>query len=74
MAIGQNHLSNQSECLGNEAQRFTNLHGFQLLDHEPRASNQVPLLLSMKADKLALFKALDSGDTDLGSSTVCIMD
>jgi hypothetical protein len=39
----------------------------QLLDHESRASDQVPLLLSMKEDKLALIKAVDSGDTDLGS-------
>ncbi|TFY83531.1 hypothetical protein EWM64_g490 [Hericium alpestre] len=36
-----------------------------LLDHEPRASDQVPLLLSMKEDQLALQKAVDSGDTDL---------
>lgn len=38
----------------------------QLLDHETRASDQVPLLLTMKEDKLALIKAVDSGDTDLG--------
>jgi vacuolar protein sorting-associated protein 16 len=38
----------------------------KLLDHEPRAGEQVPLLLSMKEDKLALVKAVDSGDTDLG--------
>ncbi|KAH9833258.1 vacuolar protein sorting-associated protein 16 [Rhodofomes roseus] len=37
----------------------------KLLDHEPRASDQVPLLLSMKEDKLALTKAVESGDTDL---------
>ncbi|KAF7316202.1 putative vacuolar protein sorting-associated protein 16-like protein [Mycena indigotica] len=37
----------------------------KLLDHEPRASDQVPLLLSMKEDRLALIKAVDSGDTDL---------
>ncbi|KAJ7740038.1 Vps16, C-terminal region-domain-containing protein [Mycena maculata] len=37
----------------------------KLLDHEPRASDQVPLLLSMKEDRLALVKAVDSGDTDL---------
>ncbi|CAK5269240.1 unnamed protein product [Mycena citricolor] len=37
----------------------------QLLDYEPRASDQVPLLLSMKEDRLALVKAVDSGDTDL---------
>ncbi|KAF8587239.1 vacuolar protein sorting-associated protein 16 [Ramaria rubella] len=36
-----------------------------LLDHEPRAADQVPLLLTMKEDKLALTKAVDSGDTDL---------
>ncbi|KAI0266050.1 vacuolar assembling/sorting protein VPS16 [Gloeopeniophorella convolvens] len=36
-----------------------------LLDHEPRASDQVPLLLMMKEDSLALQKAVDSGDTDL---------
>lgn len=39
----------------------------QLLDYEPRASDQVPLLLSMKEDKLALTKAVESGDTDLGA-------
>jgi vacuolar protein sorting-associated protein 16 len=38
----------------------------QLLDHESRASDQVPLLLTMKEDRLALAKAVDSGDTDLG--------
>ncbi|KAI0732710.1 vacuolar protein sorting-associated protein 16 [Fomitopsis betulina] len=37
----------------------------KLLDYEPRASDQVPLLLSMKEDKLALTKAVESGDTDL---------
>lgn len=37
----------------------------QLLDHEPRAVDQVPLLLHMHEDKLALVKALESGDTDL---------
>ncbi|KDQ58687.1 hypothetical protein JAAARDRAFT_57575 [Jaapia argillacea MUCL 33604] len=37
----------------------------KLLDHEPRASDQVPLLLNMKEDRLALTKAVDSGDTDL---------
>ncbi|KAG5646757.1 hypothetical protein DXG03_002443 [Asterophora parasitica] len=37
----------------------------KLLDHESRASDQVPLLLTMKEDKLALEKAVDSGDTDL---------
>ena len=38
----------------------------QLLDHEQHASDQVPLLLNMKEDRLALIKAVDSGDTDLG--------
>lgn len=37
----------------------------QLLNHEPRAGKQVPLLLSMKEDIIALDKALESGDTDL---------
>ena len=41
--------------------------GLQLLDYEPRASDQVPLLLSMKEDRLALTKAVESGDTDLGT-------
>ncbi|EKD04193.1 vacuole organization and biogenesis-related protein [Trichosporon asahii var. asahii CBS 8904] len=36
-----------------------------LLDHESRAAEQVPLLLEMKQDKIALEKAVDSGDTDL---------
>ncbi|KAF8190560.1 vacuolar assembling/sorting protein VPS16 [Pholiota molesta] len=37
----------------------------KLLDYEPKGSDQVPLLLTMKEDKLALVKAVDSGDTDL---------
>ncbi|KDN52476.1 hypothetical protein K437DRAFT_214166, partial [Tilletiaria anomala UBC 951] len=37
----------------------------KLLVHEPRAVDQVPLLLSMHEDKLALVKAVESGDTDL---------
>ncbi|KAI5294151.1 hypothetical protein KEM52_004609 [Ascosphaera acerosa] len=37
----------------------------QLLDQEPRAGKQVPLLLSMEEDALALERALESGDTDL---------
>ncbi len=36
-----------------------------LLEYEPRATDQVPLLISMKEDELALRKAIDSGDTDL---------
>lgn len=42
------------------------------MDHELRASDQVPLLLMMKEDRLALQKAVDSGDTDLG--TVQLLD
>ncbi|KAL8835622.1 MAG: hypothetical protein Q9170_003239 [Blastenia crenularia] len=37
----------------------------QLLNHETRAGKQVPLLLSMKEDEIALDKALESGDIDL---------
>lgn len=37
----------------------------ELLNHEPRAGRQVPLLLSMEEDELALGKAIESGDTDL---------
>ena len=37
----------------------------QLLNHEPRAGKQVPLLLSMEEDSIALDKAIESGDTDL---------
>ena len=37
----------------------------ELLNHEPRAGKQVPLLLSMEEDSIALDKAISSGDTDL---------
>ncbi|RPA85838.1 vacuolar protein sorting 16 [Ascobolus immersus RN42] len=37
----------------------------QLLNYEPRAGKQVPLLLSMEEDDIALDKAIESGDTDL---------
>jgi hypothetical protein len=37
----------------------------QLLNHEPRADRQVPLLLSMEEDEIALDKGIESGDTDL---------
>ncbi|KAJ5713072.1 uncharacterized protein N7483_010253 [Penicillium malachiteum] len=37
----------------------------QLLNHEPRAGKQVPLLLNMEEDELALDKAIESGDDDL---------
>lgn len=36
-----------------------------LLDHEPRAVDQIPLLLKMGEDKVALQKSVESGDTDL---------
>lgn len=39
-----------------------------LLDYEPKSSKQVPLLISMKQDNLALIKAVESGDPDLGTS------
>lgn len=38
----------------------------QLLDFEARSGEQVPLLLKMKRSHLALSKAVESGDTDLG--------
>ena len=37
----------------------------KLLNHESRAGKQVPLLLSMSEDDIALDKAIASGDTDL---------
>ncbi|XP_053114089.1 vacuolar protein sorting-associated protein 16 homolog isoform X2 [Hemicordylus capensis] len=37
----------------------------KLLEYEPRSGKQVPLLLKMKRSKLALSKAIESGDTDL---------
>ncbi|KUI54396.1 hypothetical protein VP1G_01813 [Cytospora mali] len=37
----------------------------ELLNHEPRAGRQVPLLLNMEEDEMALDKAIESGDTDL---------
>lgn len=39
---------------------------YQLLDFEARSGEQVPLLLKMKRSQLALSKAVESGDTDLG--------
>jgi hypothetical protein len=47
--------------------RYDSDQYLQLLDHEGRAEEQVPLLLQMKEDKIALVKAIDSGDTDLGA-------
>jgi hypothetical protein len=37
----------------------------ELLNYEPRAGKQVPLLLAMKEDTIALDKAIESGDPDL---------
>eukprot|EP00005_Dracoamoeba_jomungandri_P004307 CAMPEP_0174258998 /NCGR_PEP_ID=MMETSP0439-20130205/7888_1 /TAXON_ID=0 /ORGANISM="Stereomyxa ramosa, Strain Chinc5" /LENGTH=793 /DNA_ID=CAMNT_0015342709 /DNA_START=252 /DNA_END=2633 /DNA_ORIENTATION=+ len=37
----------------------------RILDFEPRAADQVPLLIHMKEDEVALEKAIESGDTDL---------
>ena len=37
----------------------------ELLEHEPRAGRQVPLLLNVGEDVRALDKAIESGDTDL---------
>eukprot|EP01104_Vermistella_antarctica_P013241 TRINITY_DN397_c0_g1_i3.p1 TRINITY_DN397_c0_g1~~TRINITY_DN397_c0_g1_i3.p1 ORF type:complete len:827 (-),score=204.45 TRINITY_DN397_c0_g1_i3:93-2573(-) len=37
----------------------------KLLDFEPRAADQVPLLISMEEVEHALLKAIESGDTDL---------
>ncbi|UNI16382.1 Vacuolar protein sorting-associated protein 16 [Purpureocillium takamizusanense] len=37
----------------------------ELLNHEPRGGRQVPLLLDMEEDELALDKSIESGDTDL---------
>ncbi|NWR99853.1 VPS16 protein, partial [Motacilla alba] len=45
--------------------RVTPLSPGQLLEYEPRSGEQVPLLLKMKRSKLALGKAIESGDTDL---------
>ncbi|KAK5122098.1 hypothetical protein LTR85_004344 [Meristemomyces frigidus] len=37
----------------------------ELLEYEPRAGKQVPLLLSVGEESIALDKAIESGDTDL---------
>lgn len=37
----------------------------KLLDYEPRATLQVPMLLRLGQDKVALVKAIESGNTDL---------
>ncbi|RXN33531.1 vacuolar sorting-associated 16-like protein [Labeo rohita] len=45
----------------------------KLLEFEPRSGEQVPLLLKMKKSPLALSKAIESGDTDLGTHTFTYM-
>jgi hypothetical protein len=42
-----------------------------LLDYEPRVQDQVPILLKMREGRLALEKALDSGDPEL--AYMCLM-
>ena len=37
----------------------------ELLGHEPRAHKQIPLLMQMQEDELALDRAIEGGDTDL---------
>ena len=39
----------------------------KLLDNEPSSADQVPLLISMQEDELALVKAIESYDSDLGT-------
>jgi hypothetical protein len=55
-----------------DRQRYGSDKYLQLLDHEGRAAEQVPLLLQMKEDKIALVKAIDSGDTDLGEFSLSL--
>ena len=43
---------------------------FQLLDHEVHAKDQVPLLIEMKKADVALDKAIESGDPQLGKKTL----
>eukprot|EP00760_Papus_ankaliazontas_P021954 PhM_4_TR18771/c0_g1_i1/m.58888/K20180/VPS16; vacuolar protein sorting-associated protein 16 len=50
----------------------TNL-AIMLLNEEPKAAEQVPLLLEMNQPTLALSKAVDSGDTDLVFSVLLTM-
>lgn len=42
----------------------------QLLDHEVHAREQVPLLIEMKKADLALDKAIESGDPQLGNCSM----
>ena len=46
----------------------------QLLEYEPRAAEQVPLLMTMRDLRLALTKAIESGDTDLGKDASLVVN
>ena len=46
---------------------ITCLTVLQLLDHEVHAREQVPLLMEMRKADLALDKAIESGDPQLGN-------
>lgn len=37
----------------------------QLIDYEPRAHQQIPLLMALGEERVALHKAVESGNTDL---------
>jgi hypothetical protein len=66
--VGRAGLATKVRTLSSfSPQQYADTALLKLLDHETRASDQVPLLLTMKEDKLALSKAVDSGDTELGT-------
>jgi len=44
-----------------------------LLNEEPKAAHQVPLLLEMRKATIALRKAIDSGDTDLVYQVILVL-
>ena len=67
---GRTRLATKVILFGMRNARTQSHFASQLLDYEPNAGDQVPLLLSMKEDRLALTKAIDSGDTDLGMSSL----
>lgn len=48
------------------------MYCFQLLDHEIHAKDQVPLLIEMKKADVALDKAIESGDPQLGNERFSI--
>lgn len=52
----------------NPIETVYSIYFLKLLDFEPRAGQQVPLLMKMHKDNIALSKAIESGDTDLGIS------